>query len=179
MEIRSTVIAIPVQDLGKSVSFYTQIFGLKTQIEEGMAIIELPNLSLFLMEKEAFEVYSQKAGRPALFPSAGVPAIFSCVLVSKEAVDKALEDAPQYGGKREAQAAIAPLCQGDEVPASFRCDVVSKETVEKALEDAPQYGGRREAKEAIDPSFGGYIGYLADPEGHLWELVFPLQQKDQ
>ncbi|HLT07539.1 MAG TPA: VOC family protein [Cyclobacteriaceae bacterium] len=136
MEIRSTVIAIPVQDLGKSVSFYTQIFGLKTQIEEGMAIIELPNLSLFLMEKEAFEVYSQKAGRPALFPSAGVPAIFSCALVSKEAVDKALEDAPQYGGKREAKA-------------------------------------------AIDPSFGGYIGYLADPDGHLWELVFPLQQKDQ
>ncbi|TYR35812.1 hypothetical protein FXV77_12105 [Sphingobacterium phlebotomi] len=31
-------------------------------------------------------------------------------------------------------------------------------------------------KAAIDESYGGYIGYISDPDGHLWELVYPPQQ---
>jgi len=50
---------------------------------------------------------------------------------------------------------------------------MSKEDVDKALEDAPKFGGTVGSKAAVDESYGGYVGYMADPDGHLWELVFP------
>lgn len=134
MKIRATVVCIPVQRLDKTLTFYKNVFGLPDlQVEEGMIAVELPNLSLFLMDKEAFEAYSLKAGRAARLPEDNAAAIISCALTSKEEVDKAFEDALQYGGKVAAAA-------------------------------------------AIDESFCGYVGYITDPDGHLWELVFPPQQ---
>lgn len=134
MKIRGTVVCLPVQNLEKTLTFYQNIFGLPDiQIEEGMIAVELPNLSLFLMEKSAFEAYSKKAGRGAQFPKDNVGTIISCALMSKEDVDTALENAPKYGGA---------------VP----------------------------GKATIDDSFGGYIGYISDPDGHLGELVYPQQK---
>lgn len=37
-------------------------------------------------------------------------------------------------------------------------------------------GGASPGAASIDPSFGGYIGYVSDPDGHLWELVWPNHQ---
>src|SRR5690606_2700905 len=105
-------------------------------VEEGMITVELPQLSLFLMEKSAYETYSKAAGRGAAFPGKNAPAIISCALTDREDVDKAMEDAPQFGG-----------------------------TVE--------------SKAIVDESYGGYVGYIADPDGHLWELVYPPQQPGQ
>jgi len=52
---------MPVQQLDKTLSFYKNVFGLPDlQVEEGMITVELPNLSLFLMEKGDFESYSKK-----------------------------------------------------------------------------------------------------------------------
>lgn len=134
MKIRGTVVCLPVQNLDKTLTFYKNIFGLPDiQIEEGMITVELTNLSLFLMEKVAFEAYSKKAGRGVQFPKDNIGTIISCALMSKEDVDTALENAPNYEGT---------------VP----------------------------GKAMVDETYGGYIGYISDPDGHLWELVYPSQQ---
>lgn len=134
MHIRTTIVCLPVRDLDKTLAFYKNVFSLpRIQVEEGIITVELPNLSLFLMEASAFETYSKKAGRGVQFPKDTIGAIFSCALMAKEEVDVALEEAPNYGGT-----------------------VTGKAT--------------------IDETFGGYIGYISDPDGHLWELVYPPQQ---
>lgn len=134
MHIRTTIVCLPIQNLDNTLTFYKNVFGLPDiQIEEGMITVELPNLSLFLMEMNAFETYSRKAGRGVQFPKDNVGTIISCALLTKEDVNTALENAPNYGG-----------------------------TVTN--------------KASIDETYGGYIGYISDPDGHLWELVYPRQQ---
>ena len=48
---------------------------------------------------------------------------------------------------------------------------VSREDVDRLLAKAEAVGGRilRGAQEA---SWGGYTGYFADPDGHVWEVAF-------
>ena len=29
-------------------------------------------------------------------------------------------------------------------------------------------------KAAVDTDWGGYSGYVADPDGHLWEIAWPI-----
>jgi len=129
MNIRTTVVCLPVQNLDKTLTFYKNVFGLPDiQVEEGMITLELPNLSLFLMGKGAFEAYSRKAGLGVQFPKDRVGTIISCALASEKDVNTALGNAPNYGG------------------------VVS-------------------GKAAIDETYGGYIGYISDPDGHLWEVA--------
>jgi predicted lactoylglutathione lyase len=131
MNIKTIVVCLPIQNSDKTIRFYKNVFGLNDlKNEDGMISMELPNLSMFLMETNAFEAYSRKAGRGAQFPKGNVGTIISCALTSKEDVDTALENAPVYGGS-----------------------VINKAS--------------------IDESFGGYIGYMSDPDGHLWELVYP------
>ncbi len=67
------------------------------------------------------------------------------------------------------------LFPGDAAPAIISCAVESKHDVDRALERAREYGGEAGVEPTIDPTFGGYIGYLSDPDGHLWEIVFPNQ----
>lgn len=134
MKIRTTVVCLPIQSIDKTIAFYKNVFGLSDiQDEEGIITLELPNLSLFLIEKEVFETYSKKASRGLQFPNNNVGAIISCALMSKEDVDKALENTVEFGGM-----------------------VTDKAT--------------------IDETYGGYVGYISDPDGHLWELVYPPQR---
>tara|TARA_Y100001934_G_scaffold49049_1_gene59612 strand:+ start:3305 stop:3709 length:405 start_codon:yes stop_codon:yes gene_type:complete len=75
--------------------------------------------------------------------------------------------------KKAKRAALLP---GNSAPAIISCAVESKLDVDRALECASEYGGAAPTEPKIDPSFGGYIGYVSDPEGHLWELVCPNPQ---
>lgn len=135
-KIRTTVLCLPVNDPARTLAFYRNVFGYReAEIEEGIIALELPNLSLFLMEKDAFETYSRKAGRGAQLPGTGAGLIVSCAMETKEAVDAMLEAAPAHGG-------AAP------------------------------------GKAAMDEMSEGYMGYVSDPDGHLWELVFPRQRED-
>lgn len=94
MDIRATVVCLPIHDPGKTLTFYKSVFALsEIQNEEGIITIELPNLSLFLMEKNVYEAYSRKAGRCIRFPTHDIGTIFSCALVSKSDVDTASENA--------------------------------------------------------------------------------------
>ncbi len=57
-------------------------------------------------------------------------------------------------------------------------NVPSKPEVEKILDQAKAAGGKI-IKEAQDVFWGGYSGYFADPDNHLWEVAWnpywPLQ----
>jgi predicted lactoylglutathione lyase len=99
MKIRTTVICLRVHNLDKTLAFYKNALGFSdTQGEEGIITLELPNLSLFLMEKDAFETYSKKAGRGAQFPSENTGVIISCAMENKEEVDSVLESVSKHGG---------------------------------------------------------------------------------
>ena len=47
----------------------------------------------------------------------------------------------------------------------------SKEAVDAALKEA-EAAGARIVKPAEEVFWGGYSGYFADPDGHLWEVAF-------
>lgn len=49
--------------------------------------------------------------------------------------------------------------------------VSSKKEVVEVLDQAVRSGGRL-VKKAQDVFWGGYSGYFADPDGHLWEVAW-------
>ena len=59
--------------------------------------------------------------------------------------------------------------------------VASKEAVDAVLHTAVDAGADL-AKPAADTDWGGYSGYFADPDGHLWEVAWnphlPLPSSD-
>ena len=131
MNIRTTVVCLPIRQAAATAAFYRNALGfIDLQVEPGMVTVELPNLSLFLMERDAFETYTRKARRPAQLPSDKAGIVISCAMGSKAEVDAILRNVPKHGGS---------------VPAAATVDAVSS----------------------------GYIGYFADPDGYLWELVYP------
>jgi len=44
-------------------------------------------------------------------------------------------------------------------------------TTSTPIAEAKQAGGRV-VKPAKDTDWGGYVGYFADPDGHLWEVAW-------
>ncbi|AXY44218.1 VOC family protein [Halomonas sp. JS92-SW72] len=50
-------------------------------------------------------------------------------------------------------------------------NVRSEEEVDALLSEAQRVGGRV-VKPAHRAEWGGYSGYFADPDGHLWEVAF-------
>ena len=50
-------------------------------------------------------------------------------------------------------------------------NVASRDEVEAVLAEAEAAGGRI-VKPAEAPPWGGWSGYFADPDGHLWEVAF-------
>ncbi|MFP8890828.1 VOC family protein [Natrialbaceae archaeon A-CW2] len=56
-------------------------------------------------------------------------------------------------------------------------NVPSKDEVESVLTEAEAAGGRI-VKPAQDVFWGGYSGYFADLDGHLWEVAYPELTED-
>jgi catechol 2,3-dioxygenase-like lactoylglutathione lyase family enzyme len=56
-------------------------------------------------------------------------------------------------------------------------NVSTKAAVEEVLEAAEAAGGRI-VKPAQEVFWGGYSGYFADPDGHLWEVAYPTLTDD-
>ena len=82
-----------------------------------------------------------------------------------------------YGRKSLAQdAGIADSAQGF-CGVSLAHNVSSEAEVDAVLREAAAAGGRL-IKSGHKVFWGGYIGYFADPDGHLWEIAhnpdFPL-----
>ena len=53
---------------------------------------------------------------------------------------------------------------------SLAHNVASREEVDAALEVARRAGAPR-VKAAEEASWGGYVGYFEDPDGHIWEVA--------
>lgn len=62
---------------------------------------------------------------------------------------------------------------------SLAINLASKSEVDDALAFAQSCGGRI-VQPARDVFWGGYSGYFADPDGHLWEIAYnPLMVLDE
>lgn len=57
-------------------------------------------------------------------------------------------------------------------------NVASREEVEAAMSEA-QRAGAKIVKPAQQTFWGGYAGYFADPDGHLWEVAWNPQMLPQ
>ena len=53
-------------------------------------------------------------------------------------------------------------------------NVASRESVDAVMEQAARAGARI-VKTGHETFWGGYSGYFADPDGHLWEIVWNPQ----
>lgn len=64
------------------------------------------------------------------------------------------------------------------VPSATECslghNVATRQEVDAVMEQARRAGARI-VKPAGDTFWGGYAGYFADPDGHLWEVVWNPQ----
>ena len=56
-------------------------------------------------------------------------------------------------------------------------NVASRDEVDAVLEQAVDAGGRL-VKPAQEVFWGGYSGYFADPDEHLWEVAYPPLTED-
>lgn len=54
--------------------------------------------------------------------------------------------------------------------------VSSAKEVDDVLTQAKRAGGKI-SREAHTPQWGGYLGYFSDPDGYLWKVAAPAQQK--
>ncbi|SJM67155.1 VOC family protein [Gulosibacter sp. 10] len=94
-----TVVCLPAKDLDRALDFYASVFALPALEAEGeMVVVELPNLSLFLIAEEEFASYSGRVGRGVQYPSAGTGVILSCAVESREALNAMLDAAAAHGG---------------------------------------------------------------------------------
>lgn len=127
MKPTTVVVSVPVTDLERTLRFYRDGLGVEaTGPDEGIITVELPNLSLFLIEQGEYARYVDRVditdrGKPA--PGAF---IFSCAIGSEDEVRRTVEQAGRAGG---------------------------------TISDPAQ-----------DPD-GSFIGFVSDPDGHVWELV--------
>jgi catechol 2,3-dioxygenase-like lactoylglutathione lyase family enzyme len=88
------------------------------------------------------------------------------VVLSLFGRDDLAEDAGLEGGFAPGPAAVA-----------LACNLPDEAAVDAAIVAAVAAGGRA-VKPAVRAEWGGYSGYVADPDGHLWEFAhnpgFPL-----
>ncbi|GAB3764167.1 VOC family protein [Microlunatus parietis] len=127
MKPATVIVALPVTDLDRTLRFYREGLGVETSdIDGGMIVIELPNLSLFLMDVREYATYADRVGPAASATPAPGACMFSCAIGTRAEVDQTLAGAERAGGSIP-----GPAGESD----------------------------------------GGYMGYVSDPDGHVWELV--------
>ncbi len=87
-----------------------------------------------------------------------------------------------YGRKALADDAGLPLDaapEGNSIRVSLAYNTRTRDEVDAVLEDASAAGAEI-VKPAEEAFWGGYSGYFADPDGHLWEVAwnphFPIAE---
>jgi catechol 2,3-dioxygenase-like lactoylglutathione lyase family enzyme len=76
-----------------------------------------------------------------------------------------------YGREDLAWDAQTPVSPRSPTEFSLGHNVNSREEVERVMDEA-QRAGAPIIKPAQEAFWGGYAGYFADPDGHLWEVVY-------
>jgi len=111
--------------------------------------------------KRSLEFYEQGLGWKRAQASSGDVVFFSMggVVLSLYPRDKLAEDA-----------GVSPEGEGFE-GITLAYNTHSREEVDEVLQQAARLGARI-VKPAQDVFWGGYSGYFADPDGHLWEVAW-------
>lgn len=106
MQPATVVVSLPVADLDRSLRFYRDGLGIPPSgIDEGGIVIELPNLSLFLIEAGEYSQYVDRAGVGASSAATAGACIISCAIGSRTEVDETVERAAAAGGSAPRPAA--------------------------------------------------------------------------
>ena len=111
LPVIGTVVCLPLQGLETTRVFSENVFSLpELTVEEEIILVELPNLSLFLIQEQSFESYTRKAGRSVSYPGTnnGTGVILSCAIKSPETLDATLTAASAHGGSIPKAAATDP-----------------------------------------------------------------------
>lgn len=105
----TVVVSVPVADIARTLSFYRDGLGLQIpDSDDKHVVVELPNLSLFLIEQSEYATYTRRGGiATSPHPTPGA-VVFSCAFDSREAVDRTVEAALQAGGS------VAPYTDADD-----------------------------------------------------------------
>lgn len=137
MKPRITVLTIGVEDLMKSLKFYRDGLGLKT---EGIIGEEFEYGAVVFFDL-------QNGVKLALYPR---------------------ESLAHDAGIKETSQSATEMSIGH--------NVNSKKEVDMVMAEAKKAGAKI-IKTAGDTFWGGYAGYFADPNSHLWEVVWNPQMK--
>lgn len=99
MKPKTVVTSLAVHYLEKSLAFYRDGLGIETPgIDEGMIVLEIANLSLFLIEKNEFEKYSKAGKADVHISNDSAECILSCAFETKEEMDHLLSKVEEFGG---------------------------------------------------------------------------------
>lgn len=105
MKPATVIVSLPVADPDRSLRFYRDGLDLSpAEIDESGIAFELPNLSLFLIERREYENYTDRAGIGSVSAPAAGACVISCAIGSKEEVDDILARAATAGGSASAPA---------------------------------------------------------------------------
>lgn len=100
MKTQGVVLSLAVSDAGRSLSFYREAVGFdNATLVMGMVCLELPGMTIFLAETEAFTKYSREAKRTPLLPVPATNAFLSCAIATEAEVDGILAAVAGSEGK--------------------------------------------------------------------------------
>ncbi|WP_309104325.1 VOC family protein [Microbacterium sp.] len=101
----TTVLSLPVTDLDRSARFYRDGLGLApADPDGGVVAVELPNLSLFLIERDEFETYLDRAGVPGRPRFENGACILSAAIATRDEIERVVSRAISAGGTAEGPA---------------------------------------------------------------------------
>jgi len=182
MKPKISMIGLGVVDLKRSLAFYRDGLGLPThdyKEDAGIVFFEMEGtwLSLYPRDKLAEDVgqteqqtgsQDEEESKSLPFPRGGLGG-----------VDFLKEEAPrppsEKGEKSNLPSIPSLTRRGGLPPGSLRItlahNVKSKEEVDAVVQQAVDAGGKL-IKQPQDVFWGGYSGYFADPDGHLWEVAW-------
>jgi predicted lactoylglutathione lyase len=100
MKTQGVVLSLAVADAGRSLAFYRDVVGIEgAKPAMGMVCLEMPGMTIFLAETEAFTKYSREAMRTPLLPVPASDAFLSCAISTVAEVDDILAAVAGSAGK--------------------------------------------------------------------------------
>lgn len=159
MEQRLSLITLAVANVAESRRFYERLGWRASFAAAGdeVAFFQCGGMALSLYGREAL---AQDAGLPP--PASSSPA-----------------DAPASLPAAASGTRPEPAPARPNISIALAHNVRSREAVNATLAEAERAGARI-LRPAADVFWGGYTGYFADPDGHVWEVAwnphFPLDE---
>ena len=182
MKPKIGLITLGVSDLKRSLTFYRDGLGFPTheyKEDAGIVFFKLEGTWLALYPKDKLaedlvdtehpaESQDEQESISLPFPRGGLGG-----------VDFLKEEAPrppsEKGEKNNLPSIPSLVRRGDILPESLSVtlahNVGTKEEVDTVVQLAVKAGAKL-IKQPQDVFWGGYSGYFADPDGHLWEVAY-------